>query len=266
MWFAGIVTPQSTEEIAVHSDIVTLQFKNQTMISHRECARLLGKSSHHVSRDIFDLQTSLANAELQSEFVKGFFLVSVDKELYPNLDKNQKPKRGRPRSPEWLMNYKGFFWLASKYNTIEALEWKSKVLRALELGHEMAAEVLPAMQAEISQLRAENESLKANPPKQIAGHRKGQLPMPRMEYNLFGEKEIVAWEWQSMDQVDDLLITMAKLRHCNTIAAGLEHRKKELTDKLVEEELMRRTVIKDVTQKHFSLPATKKTKKKGKTQ
>jgi len=248
----------------VHADIVTLQFKNQTMISHRECARLLGKAPYHVSRDILDLQTALTTAGLESEFSKGLFLVNVDRELYPDLDKNRKPKRGRPRSPEWLMNYKGFFWLASKYNTVEALEWKSKVLHALEVGHEIATEVLPAMQAEIIQLRAENESLKANQPKQIAGHRKGQLPVPRIEQNIFGEKEIVAWEWQPLDQVDELLITMAKLRHCNTIAAGLEHRKKELTDKLVEEELMRRTVIKDVTQKHFSLPATKKTKKRGK--
>lgn len=245
----------------MHSDIVTLQFKNQTMISHRECARLLGKAPYHVSRDILDLQTALTTAGLESEFAKGLFLVNVDRELYPDLDKNRKPKRGRPRSPEWLMNHKGFFWLASKYNTVEALEWKSKVLHALEVGQQLANDVLPAMQAELNQLRAENALLKAKQPKQITGSRRGQLPMPRFQQNLFDEQELVAWEWRPMDEADELLITMARLRHCSTIAKGLEQRKKQLTDKLVENELMRREIVMDMTQKHFALPSKRNKKK-----
>lgn len=248
----------------MHSDIVTLQFKNQTMVSSRTVASFLGKAQKHVTRDINDLESAMNNAGLELEFTNGFFFIDAQNDLGPNLDQIQKPRRGRPRLKEWVMNADGFFYLASKYNTKKALTWKSKVLHALKAGHYLATEKLPAMQAEIERLTATVDELQKHAPKQLAGSRRGQLPSPVIQHNLWDEPEIIAWEMKPKDELDELLLTIAQLRHCSTISEGLEQRKKDLTDKLVQEELNRRIEMNNITTRCFSLTASTKNKKKGK--
>lgn len=259
------LTPQELGEIAVHGDIVTLYFKNQRMISHRECARLLGKAPHHVARDISDLKSAMESTGLETDFNTGFFFIHVDKELTKDLDKNQKPKRGRPRSPEWLMNYKGFFWLASKYNTSAALKWKSKVLNALEAGHYLATEKLPAMETEMAQLRAENASLKAAPPKQLAGPRKGYIRTPHFQINLWGEKDAIYYEMRPKDELDEQMKALAYLDLYDNMQRGLDEKRSIQINIVTRETLKDRAEVQALAQRRFALPASTNKKKKGKT-
>lgn len=222
----------------MHSEIALVERNNQAFVSSHEIAEKFSKRHSDVLRIIH----SYLDLENLNDFNKRNFELAAD-------DRSGRAKRGRPRLAEVLMSRDGFTLVALSLTGKRALEWKIKFIEAFNTMEKTLSAEVPQLRARIAEL----EQLQAQPPKQIAGPRKGMIPVPVIEYNLWNEKEIVAWEMQPMDQVDELLITMAKLRHCNHVAQGLEQKKKMLTDKLVQEELGRRAELKDLTQKRFDV-------------
>lgn len=243
----------------MHDDIVTFQYQNQAVISSRHAAKSLGKTLHHITRDILDLRQALNAVGLGQSFDDNFWLINEEKEFHPNLDKNPKSRRGRPKSKVWIMNADGFFWLATKYNTPFAMVWKNKVLFALKAADRILRESFPKLKAEIERLQIENASLK-DKPKALPGLRTGMISAPVLTSNLWGEDEIVGWELRPKDTLDEYMLTLASLRHCNRIAEGLEEKKRHLTDTLVNEEMNRRASVTDLTERRFKLLKSKKNK------
>jgi hypothetical protein len=119
--------------------------------------------------------------------------------------------------------------------------------------------VLPELQAQLERLKIENAQLREKP-KALPGARTGMISAPVLTPNLWGEDEIVGWELRPKDTLDEYMLTLASLRHCNKVAEGLEDKKRELTDKLVNEELSRRATITDLTERRFKLLKSKKDK------
>lgn len=243
----------------MHSDIVTFQHNNQPVTTTQEIARITGIRHANILQALYS-QKHYYEELGQADMFSRDFIRADTKVLKLNFQFNSNPpKRGRP-PVVYLLTQEGALSFVGALTGKKACEFRIAVAKSFVRMEQTIRNIIPALQAEITQLKVENERLKIEPQKQLAGPRKGQLAVPVIQHNLWNEKEIVAWEMQPMDQVDELLITIAKLRHCNTIAHGLEHRKKELTNKLVEDELNRRIQIKDMTIKHFPLPEKKKVK------
>ncbi len=237
----------------MQNEIALVHRNNQAFVSSREVAIKFGKLHSNVVRDI----KNLIFQNKDNEHLERFFSLNFEEQ---RISLQNSPKRGRPPEPHYLMTRDGFTLLTMGFTGNRALEWKIKFIEAFGKIENMLLTEVPKLRARIAEL----EQSQAQPPKQLAGPRKGMIPVPVIEPNLWNEQEIVAWEMQPMDQVDELLITMAKLRHCNHIAAGLEQKKKVLTDKLVQEELNRRIEVKDLTTKRFALPKQQK-KRRSKT-
>jgi len=233
----------------VQSEIALVERNNQAFVSSHQIAEKFSKRHGDVLRIIH----SYLDLENLNDFNKRNFELAAD-------DRAGRAKRGRPRLAEVLMTRDGFVLVALSLTGKRALEWKVKFIEAFNSMEKSLSAEIPQLRARIAEL----EQSQAQPPKQLAGPRKGMIPVPVIEPNLWNEQEIVAWEMQPMDQVDELLITMAKLRHCNHVAQGLEQKKKVLTDKLVQEELNRRIEVKDLTTKRFALPKQQK-KRRSKT-
>lgn len=229
----------------MHTDIVTAHRDNQVFVSSREVAAKFGKLHSNVVRDI----KNLIFQNKDNENISKFISLNFEEQ---RILLNNSPRRGRPPEPHYLMTRDGFVLLSMGFNGKKALEWKLKFLQAFnDLEQTVLAEI-PKLQQRITELEADT-SRKAFP-----GARTGMISAPVLASNLWGEEEIVAWELQPKDTLDEYLLTLANLRHCNLVAKGLEEKKRILTDVLVNEELNRRSTVTDLTERRFKLIKSKK--------
>lgn len=225
----------------MHTDIVTVNRDNQILVSSIEVAQKFGKRHADVLRNVHEY---LKNENL-NDFNKRNFALAPDVQ-------NGRARRGRPRLAEVFMSRDGFALVAMGFTGKKALEWKLKFLNAFsELEHTVLGEI-PKLKQRIFELESETSR------KALPGSRTGMISAPVLTSNLWGDEEIVGWELRPKDTLDDYLLTLANLRHCNLVAEGLEEKKRRLTDTLVNEELNRRATVTDLTERRFKLPRSKK--------
>lgn len=232
----------------MHFDIVTVTNNNQLYVSSIEVAKKFGKRHADVLRII----NEYLNNKNMSNFNQRNFALASDTQL-------GRGKRGRPRLAEVLMSRDGFSLIAMGFNGKTALEWKLRFLDVFSEMEKTILTVLPELHAQLERLKIENAQLREKP-KALPGARTGMISAPVLTPNLWGEDEIVGWELRPKDTLDEYMLTLASLRHCNKVAEGLEEKKRELTDKLVNEELSRRATITDLTERRFKLLKSKKDK------
>jgi len=254
MWFAEVVTLQLQKgKIAVHSDIVTFQHNNQPVTTSHEIARLTDIPHDMVLRSIRTMKGYYEELDQLPAFDRDF-IVMTDKILNCNNAENSKRrKRGRP-SIVYLLTKEGSLSFIGSLRGKKACEFRIAIANAFVRMEQVIQNELPRLQARIIELEA-NLTRKALP-----GARTGMISAPVLTPNLWGEDEIVGWELRPKDTLDEYMLTLASLRHCNKVAEGLEDKKRELTDKLVNEELSRRATITDLTERRFKLLKSKKDK------
>jgi len=88
----------------VHTDIVTVNHKNQVFVSSREVAAKFSKRHSDVIRDIQKLHLSNKDKE---EFMQFFLRNFAEQRI--SLD--NFPRRGRPPEPHYLISRDGFAFL-----------------------------------------------------------------------------------------------------------------------------------------------------------
>ena len=220
MWFAEVVTPQSTEEIAVHSDIVTVTNNNQLYVSSIEVAKKFGKRHADVLRIIHEY----INNKNMSNFNQRNFALASDTQL-------GRGKRGRPRLAEVLMSRDGFSLIAMGFSGKTALEWKLRFLDVFNEIEKTILTVLPELQAQLERLKIENAQLREKP-KALPGKRANQIAVPVMEENLFGQIEAIRWELRKKETLDQVMQAKAQARHLRKMMKGLAAKYDVLSERL----------------------------------
>lgn len=126
MWFAGIVTPQSTEEIAVQNEIALVQQNNQAFVSSRELAVKFGKQH----KDVLRIIHGYLDSENMNDFNERNFALNEHIQV-------GRAKRGRPRLADVLMTRDGFALLAKQDQLAERIDLlegnkKAKLLKLIK--------------------------------------------------------------------------------------------------------------------------------------
>jgi Rha family phage regulatory protein len=215
MWFAEVVTPQSTEEIAVQNEIALVQQNNQAFVSSRELALKFGKQHKDVLRII--------HGHLDSEKMNDF--------NQRNFSRNEHvqvgcAKRGRPRLAAVLMTRDGFALLAMGFTGKRALEWKVKFLEAFNEMERVLLDEIPRLQARIIELEA-NLTRKALP-----GRRANQIAVPVYHENLFGLVEEIRYEMRNKEKLDELMQAKAVVRHLRKQMKGMIAKQDQLAERI----------------------------------
>lgn len=197
----------------MHSDIVTVNHKNQVFVSSREVAAKFSKRHSDVIRDIQKLHFSNKDKE---EFMQFFSLNFAEQRI--SLDNS--PRRGRPPEPHYLISRDGFVLLAMGFTGRKALEWKVKFLNAFNELEQTLQTKLPALQAENERLKLENAELREKP-KALKGARADSIPAPVLQENLFGVVEAIRWELRRKETLDQQTQAKAQARHMRKMMKGL---------------------------------------------
>ena len=197
----------------MHTDIVTVNHKNQVFVSSREVAAKFNKRHSNVIRDIQELHFSNKDKE---EFMK-FFSRNFEEQ---RISLNNSPRRGRPPEPHYLISRDGFVLLAMGFTGRKALEWKVKFLNAFNELEQTLQTKLPALQAENERLKLENAELREKP-KALKGARADSIPAPVLQENLFGVVEAIRWELRRKETLDQQTQAKAQARHMRKMMKGL---------------------------------------------
>ena len=215
----------------MHSDIVTFKHNNQLVTTSHEIARLTGIPHDMVLRSIRTMKTYYQELDQLPAFDRDF-IVMTDKIINCNNAENSNPrKRGRP-SIVYLLTKEGSLSFIGSLTGKKACEFRIAIAKSFVRMEQIIAERLPALEAENLQLRTENEQLKNNARKQIAGPKAGMLPAPELQENLFGQIEAVHWIMRPKKDLHPTIQAKAKARHLRKMIVGLTQRFDELAEKI----------------------------------
>ena len=234
------------------STVRVFEHNGQHVTTSHEIARLTGIPHSDVLKSIY-VQKQYYEQLSRAHVFERDFMKSTEAGIKGTSSLNSNPrKRGRP-SIIYLLTKEGAFSFIGGLRGVKACEFRLAIAEAFVV----IEQALKQSIEEIAALRAENAQLREKP-KTLPGSRTGQISAPVLTANLWGEDEIVGWELRPKDTLDEYMLTLANLRHCNRVAEGLQEKKRELTDKLVNEELSRRVAVTDLTERRFKLIKTKK--------
>ena len=225
MWFAEVVTPQSTEEIAVHTDIVTFQHNNQPVTTSHEIARVTGIPHDMVLRSIRTMKGYYEELNQFQAFDRDF-IVMTDKILICNDAENSKPrKRGRP-SIVYLLTKEGSLSFIGSLTGKKACEFRIMIARAFVQMEQTIKTVIPALQAENAALKA------ALGKKALPGRRANQIAVPVYHENLFGLVEEIRYEMRNKEKLDELMQAKAVVRHLRKQMKGMIAKQDQLAERI----------------------------------
>lgn len=245
----------------MHGDIVTFKHNNQPVTTSHEIARLTGIPHDQVLRSIRTMQGYYKELDKLPAFNRDF-IVMTDKIIFPNSGEKSNPaKRGRP-SIVYLLTKEGSLSFIGSLRGKKACEFRIAIADAFVRMEQVIAEQLPALQAENLQLRSENEQLKSNARKQIAGPRKGYIRTPHFQINLWGEKDAIYYEMRPKDELDEQMKALAYLDLYDNMQRGIDQKRSIQIDIVTRETLKDRAEVQALAQRRFALPASKKKKKK----
>lgn len=245
----------------MHGDIVTFKHNNQPVTTSHEIARLTGIPHDKVLRSIRTMQGHYKELDKLPAFNRDF-IVMTDKIIFPKSGEKSNPaKRGRP-SIVYLLTKEGSLSFIGSLTGKKACEFRIAIADAFVRMEQVIAEQLPALQAENLQLRSENEQLKNNARKQIAGPRKGYIRTPHFQINLWGEKDAIYYEMRHKDELDEQMKALAYLDLYDNMQRGIDQKRSIQIDIVTRETLKDRAEVQALAQRRFALPASKKKKKK----
>jgi phage regulator Rha-like protein len=237
------LTPQLQKgKIAVQKDLVTFQHNNQPVTTSHEIARLTGIPHDKVLRSVRTMERYYKELNKASAFERDF-IVMTDEIIKATSGENSNPaKRGRP-SIVYLLTKEGSLSFIGSLTGKKACEFRIAIADAFVRMERIILEQIPALEAENVQLRLENEQLKNNAKKQIAGPKTGMMPFPEMQENLFGEIEEVHWIMRPKKDLHPTIQAKAKARHLRKMILGLTQKFDELSEKIDLLEGMAQTKI-----------------------
>jgi len=230
------------------SEISTIVYNGQRVISHRECARVLKKRPDNVLRDIRDLEKSMKRAGIHDDFLTNFFFIDADNDFASNLRRNKNSQRGQRQSKHYLITQDGFFHLASKYTTNPALVYKNQILKALRVGEYLATKLVPELQAEIQQLKQERTT---QLDKSLRGPPAGTIRTPRMQVTLWDTVEVINYEMKPKNKIDPHLLALSKLDLYHNMQRGLTVKVGEQLEILIKETAKDRAAVHQLADARF---------------
>jgi Rha family phage regulatory protein len=219
MWFAEVVTPQSTEEIAVQNEIALVQQNNQAFVLSREIAAKFGKLHSNVIRDIKNL--TFQNRD-NAEF-KKFFSLNFEEQ---RISLDNCLRRGRRPEPHYKITRDGFVFLAMGFTGRKATDWKVRFLDAFNEMEKVIIQQIPALQAENAALKA------ALGKKALPGRRANQIAVPVYHENLFGLVEEIRYEMRNKEKLDELMQAKAVVRHLRKQMKGMIAKQDQLAERI----------------------------------